>query len=233
MSPAQGNALWGPPPAREPIGSAAYRLIRDAILRGQISPGARINELELSRIWHISRTPIRDALRRLEAEGLVQSVPGKGMAVPRLGRSDVDELYEMLEALEGLAARRTAERATGAFLSELNGLIKDYGVALKQTDDQRLTAVAADLHRTVARMGLNRRLERAIETIRGQLSPVELHAVGMKGRATKSFRELAKLTAAIRGRDGARAEASMREHLASLRADAVASLPAGEPPAWP
>lgn len=233
MSQVQGHALWGPPPVREPIGSAAYRLIRDAILRGQIPAGARINELELSRVWHISRTPIRDALRRLEAEGLAQSVPGRGMAVPRLGRSDVDELFEVLEALEGLAARRTAERATGAFLSELHGLIKGYGAALKQTDDERLTAIAADLHRTVAQMALNRRLERAIETIRGQLSPVEMHAVRMKGRARKSFRELAKLTAAIRARDGARAEASMREHLASLRADAVASLPEGEAPAWP
>ena len=111
MSQVQGHALWGPPPVREPGGTAAYRLIRDAILRGQIPAGARINELELSRVWHISRTPIRDALRRLEAEGLAQSVPGRGMAVPRLGRSDVDELFEVLEALEGLAARRSGPPA--------------------------------------------------------------------------------------------------------------------------
>ncbi len=233
MSQPQGTPDWGPGPIREPMGSAAYRLIRDAIIRGQISPGTRVNEIELSRAWHISRTPIRDALRRLEAEGLVRSVAGKGMTVPRLGRSDVDELYEILEALEGLAARRTAERATGAFLFELNGLIKDYGVALKQTDYEGLTAIAAGLHRAVAQMALNRRLERAIETTRGQLSPVERRAIRIKGRATKSFRELAKLTAAIRARNGARAEASMREHLASLRADAVAALPEDEPPGWP
>jgi DNA-binding GntR family transcriptional regulator len=223
------DGVWGPPPHREPVGTAAYRRIREAILQGQLAPGERLNELELARAWRISRTPIRDALRRLEAEGLVRAVPGKGVVVPRIGRVDADELYEMLEGLEGVAARRSAERASGPFLAHLNSLIKEYGVALRQNNLSRLVDIAAEFHTTVARMALNRRLERAIETLRAQLAPVEHKVLRQKGRATRSFRELAKLTAAIRARDGARAEAAMREHLASLRLDAVASLPEGEP----
>ncbi|MDR7465308.1 MAG: GntR family transcriptional regulator [Armatimonadota bacterium] len=225
---AQGPANWGPPPRREPVGAAAYRLIREAVLKGQLAPGERLNELELARAWQISRTPIRDALRRLEAEGLVRAVPGKGVVVPRLGRADVDELYEMLEGLEGMAARRTAERASGAFLAHLNSLIKEYGVALRQNNVPRLSEIASEFHVTIARTALNGRLERAIETIRAQLASVERQALRQKGRATRSFRELAKLTAAIRTRDGGRAEAAMREHLASLRLDATAALPEGE-----
>lgn len=219
---------WSALPRREPIGSLVCRMIREAILRGQLAPGARVNEQDLARAWNISRTPIRDALRRLEAEGLVQAVPGKGVVVPRLSRGDVDELYEVLEALEGLAARRTAERATGAIQVQLNELIKGFGAALKQGDHERLAEAAGELHLTVARAALNGRLARAIETIRGQLGPTERRASRVKGRATRTFRELAKLTAAIRGRDGGRAEVSMREHLASLRADVAAGWPEGE-----
>jgi DNA-binding GntR family transcriptional regulator len=203
-------------------------MVREAILRGQLASGARVNEQELARGWNVSRTPIRDALRRLEAEGLVQTVPGRGVVVARPSRVDVDELYEILEALEGLAARRTAERATAAIQVQLNELIKAYGAALKQGDHERWAAAAGALHLTVARAALNRRLERTIETLRGQTAQAEERADRVKGRATRTFRELAKLTAAIRGRDGARAEASMREHLASLRADAAAAWPEGE-----
>ncbi len=229
LTHARNPGVWGPPPQREPVGAAAYRLIREAILRGQLAPGERLNELELARAWQISRTPIRDALRRLEAEGLIRAVPGKGVVVPRLGRDDVNELYEMLEGLEGMAARRSAERASGAFLAHLNALIKEYGVALRQNTVARLSDIAAEFHATIARMALNRRLERAIETARAQLAPVERQALRQKGRATRSFRELAKLTAAIRARDGGRAEAAMREHLASLRVDAVTALPEESP----
>lgn len=228
MTDARGMAAWGPPPKREPVGAAAYRLIREAILRGQLAPGERLNEVELARAWQISRTPIRDALRRLEAEGLVRAVPGKGVTVPRLGRADVGELYEMLEALEGMAARRTAERASGTHLAHLNTLIKEYGAALRQNNVTRLGEIVAEFHATVARTALNGRLERAIETLRAQLASAERQALRQRGTAARSFRELAKLTAAIRARDGGRAEAAMREHLASLRLDTVAALPEGE-----
>ncbi len=228
MTGARGMTAWGPPPRREPVGAAAYRLIREAILRGQLTPGERLNEVELARAWQISRTPIRDALRRLEAEGLVRAVPGKGVIVPRLGRADVDELYEILEGLEGMAARRTAERASGAQLAHLNTLIKEYGVALRQNNVSRLGEIVAEFHTTISRMALNGRLERAIETVRAQLASAERQALRQRGTATRSFRELAKLTAAIRARDGGRAEAAMREHLASLRLDAAAALPEGE-----
>ena len=82
---------WGMPPARETVGAAAYRLLRDGILQGHIPMGSRINELALSTTWKVSRTPIRDALRKLEAEGLVQAIPGRGVVVPRISLGDADE----------------------------------------------------------------------------------------------------------------------------------------------
>src|SRR5512145_2874593 len=99
------SAVMGPPPVRETVAAAAYRQLREAILAGRIPMGDRINEAELAAEWGISRTPIRDALRRLEAEGLVQASPGRGMVVPVLTRADVEELYALRESLDGMAAR--------------------------------------------------------------------------------------------------------------------------------
>ncbi|HEV8338445.1 MAG TPA: GntR family transcriptional regulator [bacterium] len=211
--------LWGVPPEREPASATAYRMMRQAIIRGQIPQGARVNELELAGAWRMSRTPIRDALRRLEAEGLLEAVPRKGMIVRHAGGSELEDLYDLCEVLEGLAARRAAQRGTPAFIADLNGLIKAYGAALKADDAERMLAVDDQLHGAIAEVGQHQRLGRAIENLRAQLRDVRLRGLRSKGRATKSFREMAKMTAAIRGRDAPRAEAAMREHIASLRAE--------------
>jgi len=209
---------------RETVGAAVYRRLREAVLNGRIPPGTRINELELAAAWQVSRTPIRDALRRLEAEGLVAAVPGRGMMVPRLRRDDVEDLYAVCEAVEGLAARRAAERATAAFLAQLNALIKAYGAALKQEDLAQVAVTDDAIHAAIAQMAQNQPLEETIRTLRLRLRLVHAGSFRLRGRASKTFREMAKLVAAVRARDAARAETSMREHLASLGGDVVAAF---------
>ncbi|MDR7486562.1 MAG: GntR family transcriptional regulator [Armatimonadota bacterium] len=211
--------ILGAPPVRETVSAAAYRRLREAILRGEVAMGTRINELELAEAWHVSRTPIRDALRRLEAEGVVEAVPGRGVVVPRLQQRDADELYELREILESRAARRASERSTEDLGRTLNVLIKAFGTALKQGDLARMTAVDVEWHAAVAAASGSRRLERAIDTVRAQVHPIRTLVFRVKGRAARSLREMAKVTAAIRARDAGRAEAAMREHLASVRAE--------------
>ena len=224
IEPTPPSPIWGKPPARETVSTAAYHQLREAILQGQISMGARINELELAGAWHVSRTPIRDALHRLEAEGLVQAVPGRGMVVPRPSPSDADELYELREVLEGRAARRAAEHATPELHARLNTLIKGFGAALKRGDVDQMIAIDIDFHASLATASGNLHLERAIDTVRAQVHQIRLRTMRTKGRAGRSLRELARLVAAVRARDGPRAEASMREHIASVRADVGTTL---------
>jgi len=211
--------ILGAPPVRATVSTAAYRRLKDAILRGDLPMGTRINELELAEAWHVSRTPIRDALRRLEAEGVVEAIPGRGVVVPRLSLPDADELYELREILESRAARRASERSTEDLGGRLNVLIKAFGAALKQGDLAQMTAIDVEWHAAVAAASGNRRLERAIDTVRAQVHPIRALAFRVKGRAARSLREMAKVTAAIRARDAGRAEAAMREHLASVRAE--------------
>lgn len=226
------EALLGPPLVRETIGETVYRRLREIVLGGRLPMGARINELELAAAWKISRTPIRDALRRLETEGLLQAEPGRGMAVPVLRRADLEELYTMLEALEGMAARRAAERATSGFQAQLNTLIKGYGAALKQEALSQVLAIDEALHEAIAQMAQHRRLEEAIRLARLRLRLFQAKSFRLRGRPGKTFREMAKLVAAVRSRAPARAEAAMREHLASLGGEIVAAYDevAGMPP---
>lgn len=224
MKPVRTTALppeviFGAPPPRHTVSAAAYSQLKEAILRGRMPAGVRINELELAAAWQVSRTPIRDALRRLEAEGLVQAIAGKGVVVPALSAVEADELYELREVLEGRAARRAAERSTPEFHASLNALIKAFGSALKQGDVDQMTRIDADIHAGIAATSANSRLERAIDGVSAQVQQIRFRSMRAKGRAKKSFREMAALTAAIRARNGPRAEVAMREHIASLRVD--------------
>lgn len=214
----------GPPPVRETVGAAVYRRLRDAVLAGRIPMGARINEAELAATWKISRTPIRDALRRLEAEGLVAASPGRGMVVPVLTPADVDGLYAVREALEGMAARRAAERATPQFLAQLNGLIKSYGTAVKQESLEQLVATDGALRDAITRMAQSGHLEQAIAAARLRVHHIHARSFRLRGRPGKTFREMAKIVAAIRTKNPPRAEAAMREHLAGLRGDVAAGI---------
>lgn len=214
---------------RETVSAAAYRRLRDAILSGRLGPETRINEVELAQAWQVSRTPIRDALRRLAAEGLLEPAPGRGMMVPRLSLADAEELYEVREVLEARAARLAALHGSADLPATLSTLIKAFGAALKAGEVERLLAIDAACHVTIAEAARNGRLRRLLEQLWAQTQPVRARALRQRARAQKTFRELARLAGAIRARDAARAEAAMREHLASVRADLAAVLQPGGP----
>src|ERR687884_94343 len=98
---------------------AATEVIREAIVDGRLAPGARLKEEELARELGISRTPIREALLILQAEGLVDAAPNRGATVRAHTAQDLDDLYQLRALLEGFAARRAAARLTAEQLEEL------------------------------------------------------------------------------------------------------------------
>ena len=213
------TTLWGPPPRRETVSAAAYRQLKRALLKGELEMGARVNEVEIASAWGVSRTPIRDAVRRLEAEGLLQATPRRGVIVPLLSLGDVEELYQMRELLEGHAARRAAERATPEDDDRLNALIRRFGAAVKAGDLEPLLDIDLGIHRGIAETSGGVHLRKTIDAVCGQIHVIRARGLLSRGRAAKSLREMAKLVAAIRSRDGVRAGRAMSEHVASLRAD--------------
>jgi DNA-binding GntR family transcriptional regulator len=101
----------------------AYETLYRAICTGELTAGTRLVEEELAEQMHISRTPIREALRRLESEGLITHAPGKGASVVGFNRDDVIELYSIREALEALAIHYTIRHVTIEEITQLNAIV--------------------------------------------------------------------------------------------------------------
>ncbi len=203
---------------REPVSLLIYRHLRQQIADGKIPPGTRLHEVDLAGAWQVSRTPVRDALRRLEVEGFLRPAGRRGFEVPVRSRADLEDLFDLQETLEGLTARRAAERASAAAVARLNELIKAHGAALQRRDLDGVLAAHEELHRAIAAASGNAFLAAVVDLVRAHLQPVRARVLRTRDRATGSFREMAKVTAAIRAHDPVRAEAAMREHLASVRA---------------
>jgi DNA-binding GntR family transcriptional regulator len=127
----------------------AYEAIRDDILSGRLAPGERLREEDLTRQIGVSRTPIREALRRLENDGYTIVEPNKGASVPVYSKRDVDEIYGLRALLEGHAARRAATRITPEQISELERINGEMKL------EARLASTNKDLDAHMRRSALN------------------------------------------------------------------------------
>jgi len=148
-----------------PRGETAYRYIRSAIQGGQFKPGERLREYELAEQIGLSRTPIREALSRLETEGLVSHDATRGVVVAELDYSMVTELYYMREVLEGTAARLVAQHASDVEISILDDLCQQYEAALG--DEAALTASNRRFHDTLYRCSHMRTRDRSWSVFTG------------------------------------------------------------------
>lgn len=139
----------------------AYRTIRQRIMDGSFAPGTPLREEMLAGEIGVSRTPIRDALRRLLADGLVESERNRGTFVAEITTDDLLEVYQLRATLEGFAARRAATRITAEELAELGRLADAMEVIEGPAERQvaRFHALNAEFHRTMVRASRSRRLE--------------------------------------------------------------------------
>jgi DNA-binding GntR family transcriptional regulator len=194
-----------------PRGEAAYRYIRSAIQEGRLKPGDRLREIELAGQIGLSRTPIREALGRLQAEGLVVHDAMRGVVVAELDYSMVTELYYMREVLEGTAARLAAQHASEVEISILDELCQQYEAALG--DEVALTACNRHFHETLYRCSHNRYLLNMVTVLHDALSLLGSTTLGSPERAVETLREHRDVVAAIHARDPDTAERALRVHI--------------------
>jgi DNA-binding GntR family transcriptional regulator len=194
-----------------PRGEAAYRHIRKAIQDGELKPGERLREIELAEAIGLSRTPIREALSRLETEGLVAHDPARGVVVAELDYSMVTELYYMREVLEGTAARLAAQHASDVEISILDDLCQQYEAALK--DPVELALSNRRFHDTLYRCSHNRYLLNMVTVLHDALSLLGRTTLEHPDRAAETLSEHRAVIAAIRARDAEAAEQALRGHI--------------------
>jgi DNA-binding GntR family transcriptional regulator len=212
-----------PKPSRAPLapagedeaiafrGETAYRRLHRAIQEGQLRPGERLREVELASRLGASRTPIREALARLEHEGLAARDPVRGMIVAELDAGAVAELYVMREVLEGTAAALAARHASDAEIAALRGLAdRDREI---RGDPVRLANNNRLFHETLYRSARNRYLLKTLSSLREALALLGQTTLALHGRSGTALEEHAELIAALERRDPAAAEEAARAHI--------------------
>jgi DNA-binding GntR family transcriptional regulator len=191
---------------------AAYLALRQGILQGDLAPGERLRSDALANDLKVSRTPVREALRKLEAEGLVAR-SGSGLIVREFSERDLTELFYVREALEGMAARLAAENATPHEVAEIRELLDDMETVQQRGDIAALRPLTAEFHRLVGRAAHNGRLLQSLESLlehtRQMQTSTLLH---IEGRPVAALKEHGELLAAIEVRDADNAEKLARSH---------------------
>lgn len=189
----------------------AYDTLFAAIERGQLPPGSRLREIELSEWVGASRTPIREALGRLEAEGLIARDPSRGMIVAELDHGMVAELYVMREALEGTAAALAARHASDAEIDTLKELAqrdRDAG-----DDPARLARLNRLFHEAMFRCAHNRFLMRSVSALRQSMVLLGRTTLAVAGRPETARVEHDAIIEAIARHDVEAATAAARAHI--------------------
>ena len=209
--------------------SEAYSRLRERITTGQLAPGSVVSEAALAKDLGLSRTPIGEALRRLSHEGLVEQVPRYGTIVREVSSNELVELFEIREALEGMAASKAAERISPEALGELRSLcdsIESEVSSAIQTDSQRLDGeslrrfLAADMafHMLIIASAGNRRLTDLIENTRSISSMFNArrgeHSVERIRNANSAHRSIVE---ALSARDADAAQSLVVNHIRTSR----------------
>jgi len=202
--------------ANTPRGEFVYAELRAAIGTGRLLPGERLRETEIADQLGVSRTPVREALKRLESEGLVAFNQPRGLIVNELAQAQILQLYAMREVLEGAAARFAGEQASALELDALKHLLANQRAAKSPGE----AAVAnRQLHDAIARAAHNEYLLRAMNVLTDALALLGETTYTVPGRMVSGLRENAEIVQAIVNRDPDAAEQAARRHI--LAAGAV------------
>jgi len=132
----EGKRLFAQTGSSDPLDRQIYSYLSGKISNGSLSGGDRVIEAELQKVFKVSRTPIREALRILTSRGLLETVPGKGVSIRRVSFEDIKEIYPILANLEGLAASMAADQITGETLAEMQSCL-EHMEALNKAGEKR------------------------------------------------------------------------------------------------
>jgi GntR family transcriptional regulator, rspAB operon transcriptional repressor len=219
---------------RRKVTDWVYEELKSAIVDLRLAPGEPLREATLADRLGVSKTPIREALTRLEQEGLVETTSFKGAVVTRYSRQDLVEIYELRELLENAAVRAAAQSMTEQDLARLERIAsesrrlqggKNQGGKNQGGQDRgELAALITEFDVVLYDQVRNHRIQALIENLRAHLTRIGQLTAEIPGRIDASVDEHEKIVEAIAARDPALAEQCMREHIRSVRDDQLRAL---------
>ncbi|SLN39271.1 GntR family transcriptional regulator [Pseudooctadecabacter jejudonensis] len=214
--------------ARPPV-KDAYEMILDAIDTGIYKPGSRLVESELADRFGVSRTPIREALQRLETQSLLTR-DGRSLIVASLDHSQLSELYVVRGSLEGLAARLAARHATPEELAVLRDMLEADRSLIG--DPEAMSRANRRFHKQIHLASHNRFLVQQLDLVHRSMALLASTSIAVQGRPADTLEEHERIVQAIEAGDGDAADKALRDHISQafiirLRLDAEA-VEAGE-----
>lgn len=208
---------------RQVLHQEAAARLRQLIVEGEIAPGAKLNERELSERLEVSRTPLREAIRTLAAEGLVELLPNRGAVAVQLRVQDVADTFEVIAGLEAQSGALAAQRITDAELAEIRALHFEMLAAFTRRDLSGYYRLNARIHDAINAAARNPVLQRTYRTVNARLQALRFRSNFDERKWQRAVKEHESMIDLLAARDAEGLRALMAQHLEHKR-DAVLEL---------
>jgi len=200
------------------LAERAHQHLADEIITGQLRPGERLDECDIAARLGLSRTPVREALRRLAAIGLAELRPHRGVFVAQPDGDRLAETFEFMADIESLCARYAAARVSAAERRQLEACHLSAGEFVRRGDGENYAMHNTEFHALIYRFSHNRPLEETAQAIRRRLAPYRGGQFAVLGRLALSFAEHERVVSAIVRGEADAAATAMRAHVAIVSA---------------
>ena len=211
-----------------PLRDVVFNTLRKAILKGELKPGERLMEIALAERLGVSRTPVREAMRKLELEGLVVMIPRRGAQVANITEKDLNDVLEVRMALENLSIENACARMTDEQLDELWKAAKNFEATMAEGNLVKLAEADVAFHEVVYKSSDNRRLNQVLNNLREQIYRYRVEYLKEDESRNRLVKEHEKITQAIKAKDVKRAQELSFEHLENQRMGIIQAIRAEE-----
>lgn len=206
-----------------PLRDVVFQTLREAILKGELAPGERLMEIHLADKLGVSRTPIREAIRMLEQEGLAVTIPRKGAHVAKMTEKDLEDVLEIRDVLDELAATNACRHITKELYAELDDAIKRFEEAIRSKDVRAIVEADEDFHNVIYKASNNPKLETIISNLKEQMYRYRYEYVKDNADYDLLLEEHNKIVDGLKRKDQEYVRLAMKAHLKN-QMDAVRSV---------
>lgn len=196
-----------------PVRQQLLETLRQAIYQARFKSGQRLVERELCEITGVSRTSLREAMRQLESEGLVQIIPNKGPIVRAIEREEARRIYELRAVLEGFLARQAAKFATDKDIAQLRAIVSGLTASLDTGKAQPVIEMKRALDEKLMRIAGNQTFNELLGRLHGRINLLRATTIMSEGRQAASLNEISEIVEAIANGDADRAERKTQTHI--------------------
>lgn len=196
-----------------PLRDVVFNTLREAILKGELKPGERLMELQLASKLGVSRTPIREAIRMLEQEGLAVTIPRKGAEVAKMTEKDMEDVLQVRDALDELAASIACEQITVEELEELKRTMREFEESTKTGDVKRIAEVDVKFHDIIYKATRNPKLENILNNLREQMYRYRVEYLKDERSFPTLIKEHSEIVEGLAKKDKEKVIAAMHKHV--------------------